>query len=168
MKGKQADAVVLKASELERIKESTKVVGKQQEAEEKKRTEAEKEKLREAAETMKQKIKAFDQTRTKKLPATIYQKETREKNETLLTKAEKAMDEELDDVKLMNKMLHYAKCATVRDRQKEESKDLEKLKKEDDARMDIMMEIERLKTLQFHEKREVERAQAQKQGIYIR
>jgi hypothetical protein len=155
---------VLKASELERIKESTKMIGKQQEAEERKRLEAEKEKEREAAEAMKKKIKAFDQTRTKKLPSTIYQKEAKEKNETLLTKAEKAMDEELDDVKLMNKMLHYAKCATVRDRQLEEMKELEKLKKEDDLRMDMMMEVERLKTLQFHEKREVERQVAQKQG----
>jgi len=167
LKGQQADAVVIKASELARIKESTKVIGKQQEAEEKKRLEAEREKEREAAETLKKKIKTFDQTRTKKLPATIYQKESKEKNETLLTKAEKAMDEELDDVKHMNKMVHYAKCATVRDKQLEEAKELEQLKKEEDARMDIMMEVERLKALKFHEEREVTHKVAQKQGALV-
>ncbi len=116
---------------------------------------------------MKQKIKAFDQTRTKKLPATIYQKDEKEKNETLLTKAQKAMDEELDDVKHMNKMVHYAKCATIRDKQLEEAKELEKLKKEDDQRMDIMMEIERLKALKFHEEREKVRQETQRQGALV-
>lgn len=167
VKGQQADAVVLKASELARIKESTKVIGKQQEADEKKRLEAEREKEREAAETLKKKIKTFDQTRTKKLPMTVYQKDAKEKNETLLTKAELAMDQELDDVKQMNKMVHYAKCATIRDKQLEESKELEKLKREDDQRMDIMMEIERLKALQFHEEKEKSHKDSQREGALV-
>ena len=165
IKGQQADAVVIKASELARIKESTKVIGKQQEMDEKKRLAEEKGREREAATTLRDKIKAFDQTRTKKLPATVYQKEAKEKNETLLTKAEKAMDEELDDVKHMNKMVHYAKCATVRDRQLAEMRELEKAKKDEDLKVDLMMEVERLKALQFHEEREKVHSDAQRQGI---
>ena len=164
-KGKQADAVIIRASELERIKESTKVIGKEQEADKKKRLQAEKEKEKLAAETMKQKIKTFDETRTKKPSATVYRKEGKDKNETLLTKAEKAMDEDLDEVKLMNKMVHFAKCATIRERQLEEMKQLERLKREDDDKMATMMEVERLKTLRFHEEKEKIHKDAQKQGI---
>ena len=167
IKGQQADAIVIKASELDRIKESTKIIGKQQEMEEKKRLEAERQKEREAAEVLKQKIKTLDQTREKKMPSTVYQKDEREKNETLLTKAQKAIDEELDDVKHMNKMVHYAKCATIRDKQLEEAKELEMLKKEDDQRMDIMMEIERLKALKYHDEREKARRDSQRQGKYM-
>lgn len=167
VKGQQADAVVIKASELARIKDSTKVIGKQQEQDEKKRLAAEREREREAATTLRDKIKAFDQTRTKKLPPTMYQKEAKEKNETLLTKAEKAMDEELDDVKHMNKMVHYAKCATVRDRQLAEMRELEKAKKDEDLKVDLMMEVERLKALQFHEDREKVHHEAQRQGALV-
>jgi hypothetical protein len=167
VKGQQADAVVIKASELARIKDSTKVIGKQQEMDEKKRLAEEREREREAATTLRDKIKAFDQTRTKKLPPTVYQKEAKEKNETLLTKAEKAMDEELDDVKHMNKMVLYAKCATVRDRQLTEMRELEKAKKDEDMKVDLMMEVERLKALQFHEEREHVHRQAQHQGALV-
>jgi hypothetical protein len=167
LKGKQADAVIIRASELERIKESTKVIGKEQEADEKKRLQAEKEKERLAAETMKTKIKSFDETRTKKPSATVYRKEGKDKNETLLTKAEKAMDEDLDAVESMNKMMNFAKVATIRERQLEEMKELERLKKEDDAKMDTMMEIERLKALRFHEEKERIHKDAQKQGTNI-
>ena len=164
-KGQQADAIVIKASELARIKGSTKIVGKQQQAEEKKRLEVEREKERETAETLKQKIKEFDETRTKKLPATVYQKEENEKKESILNNAEKVMEQELDDVKLMNKMVHYAKCVTVRDRQLEEKQEILQQKKEEDVRIDMQMEVERLKTLKFYEEREKIHKEAHKQGI---
>lgn len=167
LKGQQADAVVIKESELARIKESTKIIGKLQEEEEKKRLAGEKQKEREAAEELKKKIKTFDQTRPEKMAA-VYKNGSKQKNETLLTKAEKAMNEEIDEVKNMNKMVLYAKCATVRERQLEEMKELERLKKEEDERMDKMMEIERLKALQFHEEREIIHKQAQKQGKIFR
>lgn len=168
LKGQQADAVVIKASELERIKASTKITGsKENESEEKKRMEEEKEKIKEAAATMKDKIKAFDQTRTKKLPISEFQKDTKEKNEVILEKAKESAEEGMDDVKHMNKMVFYAKCATVRDKQLIEKKDLEKQKKEEDARIDIMMEIERLKTLKFHEEQEKKHQEAQRQGALV-
>lgn len=167
VKGKQADAVVIRASELARIKDSTKVIGKRQEAEERKRLEMEKEKEREASEALKRKMKEFDQTRTKKLPLTIYQKEANEKNVAILSKAEKAVEEDMDDVKHMNKMVHYAKCATVRDRQLEEAKEIEKQQKEVDERVDIVMEIERLKTLKYYDERENVKKETRRQGALV-
>ncbi len=166
-KGQQADAVVIRASELDRIRGSTKIIGKQQEAEERKRLENEKEKELEASETLKKKMKVFDQTRTKKLPLTEYQKEAKTKNEALLTKAEKFVEEEMDDVKHMNKMVHYAKCATVRDKQLEEAKELKGQQKEADERIAMVMEIERLKTLKYYDEREVEKKQTRRQGALV-
>lgn len=167
MKGKQADAILMSEGELQRIKNSTKVIGKAQEAEAKKRLAQEKQKERDAAELMKTKMKTFDQTRPKKLPIAMGQNNKGEKNETLLTKAQKAMDEDLDDVKDMNNMVHFAKCVTIRDRQLEEAKELERLKKEDDQKMDLMMEVERLKAIKFNEEKEKLKKVNQKQGALV-
>ena len=41
---------------------------------------------------------------------------------TIQNKAQEFSNEELDDVKLMNKMVAYAKAATIRERQLEEKK----------------------------------------------
>lgn len=166
-KGKQADAILIRQTELERIKESTKYIGKQQEIEEKKRLELSREKERKNAEDLKQRMKEFDKSRSKKLPFNSYQQSENEKNETLLTKAKKAMDEDLDEVKGMNTLIHYAKCATIRERQLAEAKELERIKKEDDKKMAVMMELERLKAIQFHEEREKLRMQNQRQGALV-
>lgn len=55
--------------------------------------------------------------------------------------------EELDDVKQMNKMVAYAKAATIREKQLEEkSRDWE-LYKIQEKKKDKLMEIERLKKI---------------------
>jgi hypothetical protein len=43
----------------------------------------------------------------------------------MLAKAQKQMDEEIDDVKHMNQMVLYSKVVTIRDKQLEENKVLE-------------------------------------------
>jgi hypothetical protein len=57
------------------------------------------------------------------------------------------MDEEHDDVKHMNQMVMYSKIVTVRDKQLLESKILEEEWVKEQKRLDLMMEIERLKSL---------------------
>ena len=59
------------------------------------------------------------------------------------------LDEEHDDVKHMNQMMLYSKVVTIRDKQLEESKRLESEWLEEQKRLDLMMEIERLKTLKM-------------------
>lgn len=68
--------------------------------------------------------------------------------ETLLTKAQALMDEEQDDVKKMNQMVLYSKVVTIRDQQLVESKNLESEWVREQKKLDLMMEIERLKDLQ--------------------
>ena len=43
----------------------------------------------------------------------------------MLSKAQKKLDEDLDDVKHMNQMVLYSKVVTIRDKQIEENKKLE-------------------------------------------
>lgn len=167
LKGKQADAILIKESELRRIKNSTKITTKKEEAEKRRALEEQREREQEASELLKTKMKSFDQTRAKKLPLSEYQREQLAKNQALLENAQKVVDEEMDDVKDMNKMIHYAKCVTIRDRQIAEAKELEKQRKEEDLRMDTLMEIERLKVLKLNEQREKEKKVIQHQGALV-
>ena len=50
----------------------------------------------------------------------------------------------------MNTLLKCSKVASIRDLQKEEHKRMEKMFKEKEAKLDLMMELERLKELKFY------------------
>lgn len=67
----------------------------------------------------------------------------------------------------MNQMVLYSKVVTIRDKQLEENKRLEGEWVEEQKRLDLMMEIERLKGLQAAEKREEARVQAQRKGAAV-
>ena len=72
------------------------------------------------------------------------------------------MDNDLDDVKQMNQMVLYSKVVTIRDKQLDENKRLESEWIEEQKKLDLMMEIERLKVLQEEEEREQRKAVARK------
>ena len=78
-----------------------------------------------AAKARKKRQMEFDKNRGSKIPMNDIQIAEKDKNETLLTKAQNIMDEEHDDVKAMNAMMLYSKVVTIRDKQLEESKVLE-------------------------------------------
>ena len=109
----------------------------------------------------------MDAGRSSKLPPTEIEIEQNQRAEALLTAAQTAIDEEHDDVKLMNKMTLYAKVVTVRDKQLEENKQLESEWLAEQKRLDIMMEIERLKALKAEDEREKLRAEAQRRGAAV-
>lgn len=60
----------------------------------------------------------------------------------------------MDDVKEMNKMVMYAKCVTIRDKQLLEREDNREDAKIGEKRKDLMMEIERLKKIKYFEEME--------------
>ena len=74
------------------------------------------------------------------------------------------MDDQLDDVKQMNKMVFYAQVVTVRDKQLEEAKILEQEYLAEQKKLDMMMEIERLKWLQAEEQKDIERKEKARRG----
>ena len=77
------------------------------------------------------------------------------------------MDDDLDDVKHMNQMVLYSKVVTIRDKQLQENKRLEHEYLEEQKKLDLMMEIERLKVLKEEEEREIRKAEARKKGAQV-
>lgn len=82
-------------------------------------------------------------------------------------KAQKIIDENTDEAKEMNKLIQYAKAASIRDKQKEETKMIQQEYKKYNEKMDLMMEIERLKELQLMEDRERVRKEQQYAGSIV-
>ena len=60
-------------------------------------------------------------------------------------------------MKHMNQMILYSKVVTIRDKQLQENKQLEQEWVEEQKKLDLLMEIERLKALKVAEEREVVR-----------
>ena len=163
----KSDAIIISKSELERMRGTTKIQTKEQESQQRKIMEEQREQQMVQAKQRKAKRVEMDKERQTKMPLTEQQAIEKEKNEPLLTKAQNMLDEEHDDVKHMNNMMLYSKVVTIRDQQKEEQKRLEEEWINEQKRLDIMMEIERLKSLKMQEEREVKRKDAQKQGALV-
>ena len=95
-----------------------------------------------------------DKNRASKMPPAQQELNINERASNLLSKAQMQLDEEQDDVKHMNQMVMYSKIVTIRDKQLEENKMLEQEWVDEQKKLDLMMEIERLKSLQEQDERE--------------
>jgi hypothetical protein len=115
----------------------------------------------------KNKMVEMDQTRATKVKPEEWQMQEKIKAETLLSKAQKQLDEDLDDVKHMNQMVLYSKVVTIRDKQLEENKKLEQEYIEEQKKLDLMMEIERLKALKVEEEREAKKVVQRYKGKQV-
>ena len=67
----------------------------------------------------------------------------------------------------MNQMVLYSKVVTIRDKQLIESKQLETQWVKEQKKLDIMMEIKRLKALAEAEERDARRKEAQLRGAQV-
>lgn len=85
----------------------------------------------------------------------------------MLTKAQEQLDEEHDDVKDMNTKMTFSKVITIRDKQLAENKALEREYMDEQKRLDIMMEIERLKQIKLENEREERKVNARKAGAQV-
>lgn len=81
--------------------------------------------------------------------------------------ARRKQEENIDEVKHMNQVVLYAKCVTVRDAQVTEKKSLQSEKLEEERKMDMAMELERLKALRMYEERELKRIEDRKKGAAV-
>lgn len=112
-------------------------------------------------------MQEMDAQRATKVKPNEFQVAEKNKAETLLSKAQKKLDNDLDDVKAMNQMVLYSKVVTIRDKQLEENKRLESEWIEEQKKLDLMMEIERLKVLKEEEEREARKHIARKKGAQV-
>lgn len=118
---------------------------------EKKLAEEEKEYKLSLAKAKKQEMLRMQEEKKKKLPMDEFEKEKMEKRATINQKAVTYNQQHIDEVKDMNKMVAYAKAATIRERQLEEKqKEWENFKVQE-KKKDKIMEIERLKKIQEQE-----------------
>ena len=89
------------------------------------------------------------------------------KSQSTLNRAELLREEALDEVKNMNQMMLYSKCVTIRDAQLEEKKHVKAEAAEEERRLDVMMEVERLKALDLYQAREAQRALDRRKGAEV-
>ena len=166
-KGKATVGTILSQAELDRIKASTKIETLEDKRATQKLSKEQHEQAQAAAKARKAKMVTMDRERAHKVPPTQVEAEIKEKELGLLSKAQMQLDEEHDDVKHMNQMCMYSKIVTIRDKQLVESKQLEEEWLAEQKKLDLMMEIERLKSLQEQEERDNRRAEARRAGAMV-
>lgn len=167
--GGKADAVVIPASELNRLRENATLMTKEEELEHKRRQEEAYEERMEKSMARKEKIRVMEEERKKNAMMADRDKEARsggQKN-SVLERAKQMLDEDMDDVKHMNQMMLYSKVVTIRDAQVQEKRVVQAEREEEERQLDAMMEIERLKALQMYEVREKERLESQRSGAKV-
>jgi len=116
------------------------------------------------AKARKEQMQQVEAERKAQLPPTEMEQQRMQGKAAVLSTAQKKLAEELDDVKKMNQMCLYAKIVTIRDRQVEEKKVIEKERQQEERRLDTIMEIERLKALKMYEQREARKMVDQRMG----
>lgn len=122
------------------------------------------------AEERKRKMMALDQERRDNGhadAASIEEIERAVQKQNDIQLARRKQDENIDEVKHMNHVMLYAKCVTVRDAQVMEKKSIKAEQSEVDRKMDMAMELERLKALRMYEERELKRIEDRKKGAAV-
>ncbi|KAH6566542.1 hypothetical protein BASA62_006638 [Batrachochytrium salamandrivorans] len=152
-------AILLSAGELERIQTAATYFNTDDMQRRQKSLNDYQETATEVARLRKQKMEWHDKQRTANAKLNDLDREAKERSNYLLSKAQMQIEEQEDDIKHMNELMLYAKCVSIRDTQVEEKKYIQNERKEEEARLDAMMELDRvteLKKLEENEKRRVE------------
>ncbi|CAE7412535.1 CFAP45 [Symbiodinium sp. CCMP2456] len=160
-------AVVIAASELNRLRENAKLLSKEEEIEQKKREEEALAERQAKSIARKEKIRQMEEERKRNAIQAETAKDARGAKGGVLERAKQMLDEDMDDVKHMNQMMLYSKIVTIRDAQIQEKRMVQAEKEEEERHLDAMMEIERLKALKMYEVREQERMQSQRAGAKV-
>ena len=118
------------------------------------------------ARALKEKIQRYDKNKPKYFLSDI-ERENIINNQKLLAKAQKFKDDNGDVVKEMEKLAFYAKVATIRDKQKQEHKIMEQNYKRKEEKLDMMMELDRLKELKNQQDKEASMQKLRKEGCMV-
>ncbi|KAJ1554893.1 Cilia- and flagella-associated protein 45 [Nowakowskiella sp. JEL0078] len=118
----------------------------------------------EAARIRKMRMEEFDHKRTSNSKLNELEQEAKDKSNYLLAKAQLQLEEQEDEIKHLNELMLYAKCVSIRDMQVEEKKMIIKERKEEEARLDANMEMDRVNELKKLEEREKCRIEKLRKG----
>ena len=163
----QTDSVVITARDLKRMKAPSMILTAQQVSAQRKAAEAEREKARAVSDTRKERMLRMEEERKKALPKSESEKLKDAEDQNQLTQADLLMQEEKDEVKRMNQMVLYSKCVTIRDAQIAEKEYIAQEREEEERRLDMQYELDRIKGLQAYEQREIKRAADRKKGADV-
>jgi len=165
--GGKGDAVVIPASELNRLRENATLMSKAEQDELKKRAEESYNERMKRSQARKEKMLQMEEERKKNALAADKDKGAMAQKNSVLERAKQMLDEDMDDVKHMNQMMLYSKVVTIRDAQIQEKRSVQAEKEDEERQLDMMMEIERLKALQMYEEREKSRLEDQRRGAVV-
>ena len=161
------NASVIPISEIQRMKAAAVLKTREEELSEQKIIAEQKEQQRAAAKARKDRMMQLENERQKAAPLTESEKEQKERDKFFKDRAKQMLDQEFDQVKEMNQMVLYSKIVTVRDDQLKEKKVIENERKKVDDQLDLMMEIERLKVIKYHDERELKWKEDRLQGAAV-
>ena len=116
------------------------------------------------SEILMKRIKSYGELTTKKIQKIHYNTENILQDEKIKEKAKKYFEENLDEVKKMNKLVLYAKIASIRDKQIEQQKTIKLKTKKFEEKMDLIYELERLKNIKKEKINEEKRKNLIKEG----
>ena len=116
------------------------------------------------SEILMKRIKSYGELTTKKIPKIHYNTENILQDEKIKEKAKKYFEENIDEVKKMNKLVLYAKIASIRDKQIEQQKTIKLKTKKFEEKMDLIYELERLKNIKKEKINEEKRKNLIKEG----
>lgn len=133
----------------------------------KREAEVKREQLQAVSKARKEKMLKLEEEAKKQAPPTETDILQRQLNDATRSRATHLLLEQKDAVKNMNQMMLYSKCVTIRDAQIEEKKQMLAEEEEEQQRLDLMMEIERVKALEQYEGRERQRADERRRGAAV-
>ncbi|KAI8811517.1 tumor suppressor, Mitostatin-domain-containing protein [Cladochytrium replicatum] len=144
LKPKRARAYVLPVNDLARGKNASIYLTKEEL--ERRNVELNAQRINAAEEAQKRKtiMEEWDHKRAANSKLSELDQEAKDKSNYLLAKAQMQLEEQEDEVKHLNELMLYAKCVAIRDAQVEEKKLIRQEKRSEEARLDAMMEVERV------------------------
>eukprot|EP00455_Lapot_gusevi_P038192 TRINITY_DN4278_c0_g1_i1.p1 TRINITY_DN4278_c0_g1~~TRINITY_DN4278_c0_g1_i1.p1 ORF type:complete len:528 (-),score=158.40 TRINITY_DN4278_c0_g1_i1:504-2030(-) len=165
---KAPDAVVISAADLHALKSGATIMSRDELRRQKQEQEAQRAEKSAIARARKEKILKLEEERKQRESSVgEFEHEARETRSNLVNNANRAQDEQMDDVKHMNQMMLYARCVTIRDAQLQEKRQLAREREEEEKRLNALMEVERIEALRAAEERERARQIEQKRGASI-
>lgn len=167
IRGRETETAVFNLSDYERLRKNATVLTDMEQRNQMKIQEEQRRTQLEGTKNLKERMKVYDQTRTDRNQLSDIEKENLMLNKTMKEKAQKIIDENTDEAKEMNKLIMYAKVASIRDKQLQETRMIQDEYKRHNEKLDLMMELERLKELQLMEEREKIRKEQQYAGSIV-
>ncbi|KAJ3254554.1 Cilia- and flagella-associated protein 45 [Boothiomyces macroporosus] len=157
---KNKRAILIGADELDKIRNAAKFLTPSEIQEREKLLNGHKNEQLAIAANRKLAMEKYDVMRAKNAKLSDLDRETLEKANHLLAKAQMQIEEQEDEIKHLNELMLYAKCVSIRDNQVEQKQQ----RKEEDLRLDAIMERERVNELAKLEEKERKRMEELRRG----